>query len=289
MELNHLKTFYEVAKRGGFTSAARALRVSQPALSRAVRLLEESEGVRLFERGRQGVTLTEEGRIFFDACARIFRELEVLRTAASRGAGEVTGELSIAASDNLCNYVLPRLLPAFQRAHPRVRTRIFSGTSEQILGELRAQESEVGLFYTEVRDHRAFDCTPLWDVEFVAVCSAGLGTAGFETLGFVGSRAADYAKAYPALAMLRSAGIEPRTVVETNNQETQKQLVLAGLGYTLVPRHMVDEDLRAGRLRRLKTARTLKGTVYFVRKKGRAESRAAQKWRETLRSYHYGS
>lgn len=286
MELNHLKTFYEVARRGGFTAAARALRVSQPSLSRTVRLLEESEGVRLLERGKKGVTLTPEGKTFFEACARIFAEVEQLHLAVARGPGEISGELSLAASDNLCNYVLPRVLPGFSRAHPKVKVRLYSGTSEQILGELRAREGELGLFYTEVKDKRTFDSEPLWEVEFVPVCAPGL-TGDLSTLGFVGSRQADYAKAYPALAMLRSLGVEPRTVVETNNQETQKQLVLAGLGYTLVPRHMVEEDLRAGRLRRLKVARTLKGRVYLARRRGQAASRAAEAMRDALRSFAY--
>jgi DNA-binding transcriptional LysR family regulator len=289
MELNHLKTFYEVARLGSFTAAARFLRVSQPSLSRTVRLLEEGEGVRLLERGKNGVSLTADGRAFFDGCARIFAEVDQLHLAATRGSREISGDLSLAASDNLCNHVLPRILPDFGRRHPKVRVRLFAGTSDQILQELRAQQAELGLFYTETRNAKAFASEPLWEVEFVPVCAPEHGASDLGALGFIGSRASDYAKAYPALSMLRSVGVEPKTIFETNNQETQKQLALAGLGYTLVPRHMVESELRTGRLRRLKTPRSLKGRVFLVRKKSRALSRAAQALRETLQAFDYKS
>jgi DNA-binding transcriptional LysR family regulator len=54
MELNHLKYFYEVAKRGSFTGASKTLRVSQPSISKIVQLLEEREGVKLFNRNKKG-------------------------------------------------------------------------------------------------------------------------------------------------------------------------------------------------------------------------------------------
>ncbi|MGZ3729965.1 MAG: LysR family transcriptional regulator [Bdellovibrionota bacterium] len=287
MELNHLRVFYEVARRGGFTAAARALCVSQPSLSRSVKLLEDAENVRLLERGKRGVALTPEGRLFFASCERVFGELENLRLIAGQSKGEITGSLSIAASDNICNHVLPRLHPAFARANPKVRTRLFSGTSEQILEELRSRQAELGLFYTEVKDARTFTCEKLWSVEFVLVCGAQHQSPSMETLGFVGSRAVDYAKAYPALAMLRSAGMEPRTVFETNNQETQKQLVLAGYGCTLVPRHMVEGEIKSGKLKRMKTPKTLGGHVFLVSRRGQPLSRAAEAWREAVFAFDY--
>ena len=278
MDLHHLKIFYEVARRGGFTAAARTLRVSQPSLSRSVRLLEEAEKVTLLQRGKRGVTLTAEGKAFFGSCEKIFAEVETLRT--TRTGAELAGELAIAASDNLCNHVLPRVLPGFLRQHPGLKARLFSGTSEQILGELREGRAELGLFYTEVRD-RSFETEKLWPVEFVMV-RAPRAEAGD---AFVGSRTGDYAKAYPALAMLRSAGFDPKAVMETNNQETQKRMVMAGLGYSLLPSHMVEVELREGRLEKMKAPRQFKGQVFLASRRGVRLSRTAEAWRAVLRNF----
>jgi DNA-binding transcriptional LysR family regulator len=278
MDLHHLRIFYEVARRGGFTAAARTLRVSQPSLSRSVRLLEEEEQVTLLERSKRGVTLTADGRAFFASCEKIFAEVEGLKT--SRAGAELSGDLALAASDNLCNHVLPRVLPAFLRQHSRVKARLFSGTSEQILEELREGRAELGLFYSEVRDRKAFETEKLWPVEFVMVRAPG----GDEQ-AFVGSRSGDYAKAYPALAMLRSAGLDPKAVLETNNQETQKRMVMAGLGFSLLPAHMVEAELRTGRLEKMKTPRHFKGQVFLARRRGVRLSRSAEAWRDTLKNF----
>ena len=72
MELNHLKYFYEVARAGSFTAAARNLRVSQPSLSKTVALLEAREKIQLLERSKKGVTLTKIGMEVYTRCEKIF-------------------------------------------------------------------------------------------------------------------------------------------------------------------------------------------------------------------------
>src|SRR6187399_2564423 len=73
MEINHLKVFFEVAKIGSFTEAARRLNISQSALSRSVALLEEIEKVILFERSKRGLTLTSTGEEVFRKCEELFQ------------------------------------------------------------------------------------------------------------------------------------------------------------------------------------------------------------------------
>src|SRR6185312_8942101 len=72
MELNHLRYFYEVAKSGSFTEAARRLHISQSALSKAVAQLEDAEGVKLLTRSKKGVVLTLIGSEIFTKSSAIF-------------------------------------------------------------------------------------------------------------------------------------------------------------------------------------------------------------------------
>lgn len=74
MELNHLKYFYFVAREGGFSKASRLLRVAQPALTRAVKALEDDLEVTLFERRGRGVLLTKVGNDVYRKCEIVFAQ-----------------------------------------------------------------------------------------------------------------------------------------------------------------------------------------------------------------------
>src|SRR4051794_3914037 len=114
MELNHLKYFYEVARRQSFTKASSALRVSQPSISRTIKQMEDVVGARLLDRTRRGgVSLTDTGKLFFQSCESIFQELENLKTTVQQKGAEVAGVLSVGASDNICNYLFPEIFTAF--------------------------------------------------------------------------------------------------------------------------------------------------------------------------------
>jgi DNA-binding transcriptional LysR family regulator len=280
LELNHLRYFYEVAKHGSFTAAARAIRVSQPSLSKVIRQLEERENVILFERGKNGVTLTDKGKLVFATCQLVFQELDTLQTNLTEQKDVVAGDLLLGASDNLCNYVLPPLLSDFQQKFPQVTVKLFSGSAPQIQSEILDGGAELGLFYTKVKEGREFSAEPLSFVEFALVRAS----RGADLGPYIGSRANDYSRAYPALEMLHSIGIRPRVAFETNNQETQKKLALLGAGFTLVPVHMVEVELKTGALRRIRTEKPLGSWVSLIWRRNRPLSKVARLFSDELRS-----
>jgi DNA-binding transcriptional LysR family regulator len=291
MELNHLKYFYEIARQGSFTKASRFLRVSQPSLSKTVRLLEEGEGVRLFDRNRKGVKLTHLGKVYYESCEKIFSELGNLNRAVENLKDDCTGELSIGASDNLCNYLLPSLLQDFTKTHPKVHIKLGSGVAEFIRNELFWELIELGLFYTPLRE-RDLICEKVGFVEFWIVYAPkfdGKSKAKFLTVkdlpkhGYVGSRSADYKLPAPCNRMLDSIGVVPNIVFETNNQETQKRMAMQGYGYTVVPRHMVEAEVQRGLLRTVLTPKKLGWDLLLLTKRGRTLSKPAAVFREYLK------
>ena len=122
MELRHLRYFAAVAAHGSFSRAAENLHLTQPALSRQVKDLEEELGVPLFERGKNAVTLTDAGERFYaearDLLARADRAIERVRGAAR------TEVLRFAYGPSLTAGILPRALERFQAAAPRVRIEL---------------------------------------------------------------------------------------------------------------------------------------------------------------------
>ena len=272
--------FREVAEQGGFSGAARALRISQPTLSKAVRLLEEEFGVRLFERSQgRRVELSAAGQGVLDTCRRILDEVEELSVRLKAGGRALSGPVTLAASDNLCHYVLPSLLRPFFCEHPRARLRLTAGTSASIREELLARRSELGVFFTRLAEP-SLELTELGFVPFLAVVApstlargsgARLRASALAEISYVGSRQRDYAAPYPALRMLDELGLKPGEVVETNIQEVQKRLVLEGYGYSVIPAFMVQDELRRGELRALEGPR-VGSSLYLARLRGRPRS-----------------
>lgn len=287
MELNHLKYFYEVAKRGSFTKASKALRVSQPSISKMVKLLEERENVKLLDRAKRGgVYLTPTGKRFYESCVTIFSEVTTLQNVVHDEIEECAGDLSVGASDNICNYVLPNVLEPFLKKHQKVRLKLFSGTSDSIKTELLAGHSEIGFFYTKVREP-GFTTESLAFASFAIVYNPSafpkLALEELQNTPYVGSRMSDYSKPYPTLEMLHSLGITPKSIIETNNQETQKRLALKGYGYTVVPEFMVQSEISKGTLRAIKTSRKIGSSVYLVKRKNRTLTKPAQEFEAHLR------
>lgn len=283
MELNHLRYFFEVARRGSFTAASRSLRVSQPSISRMVAQLEAKHETRLLERGRKGIRLTSDGRVFFERCEIIFGEVERLKRSIERGRREIRGTLSLGASDNLSNYVLPGFFQEFWTHYPTIKIQLLSGTSMQIRDEILGKDAELGLFYTMLKEP-SLEQKRITSVEFVIVCSPGnlklkergRTPASLSDLFYIGSRLTDYRHPYCSLKMLEDQGIRPKLFFETNSQETQKRMAMLEKGYTVLPRFMVREEIRSGSLVIVPTPKRLSADLYLARKKGRALSQAAE-------------
>src|SRR6185312_4062686 len=132
MNLHHLSIFFAVAETGSLTASARKLHISQPALSRELKMFEERLGVSLFERHSRGMRLTQAGEVLNQYAQRLF-ELERAAEGAMREiAGGQRGRLAIGASNTIGTYVLPRILAAFRRARPGVQVTLFVGNTQQV-------------------------------------------------------------------------------------------------------------------------------------------------------------
>jgi aminoethylphosphonate catabolism LysR family transcriptional regulator len=142
--VNHaqLRAFHAVATQGGFTRAAAALGLTQPTLSGQVKALEETYGVRLFERRGRGIELTGLGRALHDTTRRLFgleAEAEQLLAAAR---GLTTGQLRVGAD---APYLAVPLLAAFSGRYPGIRLSLTFGNTERVLRELFERRSDVAV------------------------------------------------------------------------------------------------------------------------------------------------
>jgi DNA-binding transcriptional LysR family regulator len=136
MELRHLRYFAAVAAHGSFSRAADNLHLTQPALSRQVKDLEEELGVPLFVRGKNAVTLTEAGELFYEEARDLLARAD---QAIQRVRGEARNEiLRVGYAPSLTTGILPGALEKFQTATPRVRIEFADLTPREMVDLAKA-------------------------------------------------------------------------------------------------------------------------------------------------------
>ena len=156
MENFRLKVFRTVAEEASFRRAAERLHLSQPAVSQQIHALEEELSAPLFDRGKGRIRLTGAGAVLLRYARKGARLAEEARAALDSLRGETTGALRIGASMTVTQYILPRMLAAFLRQHPRIQPVVTSGNTEQIVAALAHRKIDLGLIEGPVSSREVF-------------------------------------------------------------------------------------------------------------------------------------
>jgi DNA-binding transcriptional LysR family regulator len=258
--LPHLETFACAAELANFTAAAKALGLTQPAVSQRISALEQELKVPLFAREGGRVLLTDAGRLLHGFAQRI---LDLHRQAREEVSGRPvprTGELSLAASSVPGEHVLPRLLALFRERHPHVQIRATAADSQAVLALIERGEAHLGLV------GRRGDC-PHLDYRSI----------GHDTLALIVPAAHPWAHRRSVTLeelvhqplVLREAGsgsrwcleqalgragrsvADLRVALELGSTEAIKEAVLLGLGVAVLSTHAVEKETRSGTLHAL--------------------------------------
>lgn len=145
MDLRKLEIFTTVARLSSFSAAAQELHMAQPAVSIAVRKLEESLATPLFDRSGRRVTLTVEGRALLDQALGILEQVEALKRSSSAMKSLLQGELSVACPSMLATYFLPGLLSGYLTEHPGLTASITQAGTARIEEMLLDDAIEIGV------------------------------------------------------------------------------------------------------------------------------------------------
>lgn len=167
------EVFFEVALQLSFTKASQALFISQPAISKHVRQLEEEYRASLFERKGNAIALTEEGKILFDSLQKVKtleKNLEV-ELNTYRDPARIKGELKLGASTTVALYIVPPVLSKFRKKYPDTKLSLFNRNSESVLQALMNHEIDLGIVEGPNKLSQVKSQLFLTD-EVVPVCSA---------------------------------------------------------------------------------------------------------------------
>ena len=141
--LNYYKAFFMVASTGSISKAAERLFISQPAVSKSIRLLEEELGTRLFKRGSRGVALTEEGNILYEHLKRAFDTITKAEDELEHINSLGIGELRLGVSTSLCRYILMPHLKSFIADNPHIKLTIDCHSTYNTIHQL--QDGNIGV------------------------------------------------------------------------------------------------------------------------------------------------
>jgi DNA-binding transcriptional LysR family regulator len=250
--LNTMRAFVAVAEDQGFAPAARRLRMSPPAVTRAIAALEERIGTRLLHRTTRVVRLTEAGTRFLADCKRILGEIEEAEASAGGAHAEPRGELAVTAPVMFGRmYVAPVLLD-FLASHPHVVARmLFLDRVVDLLDE----GLDVAVRIAHLPDSSLTAIPVGWVRQVVCASPAYLaahGTPGapadlarFDAITFSQAVSRQEWQFGPTG---RGATVNPRTHLVVNTADVAVAAAVAGRGLTRVLSYQSAPDVRAGRL-----------------------------------------
>jgi DNA-binding transcriptional LysR family regulator len=272
--LTHLDTFAEAAESGSFTAAARALGLTQAAVSQRVQALERDLGVALFRRQGGRASLTDAGRLLYSFAHRILALHAEARRAVAGRPRPVVGNLTLAASSVPGEHLLPALLAAFGGKYPQVRVRVTVSDSQAVMDQVGRGRADLGLVGgMAARPHlefRPFACDHMVLVvgtaqapdlkkrlSLRALCRQPL------ILREVGSASRWCLE--QALARAGRSVNDLNVVLELGSNEAIKEAVQRGIGAAVLSEQVVEKEVRAGRLLALRvTGLCLKRDMYVV-------------------------
>ena len=250
--LAQIRTFVTVAEQKHFVSAAAKLGISQPSLSQALASLENGLGLQLIERSTRRVIVTPTGEALLPYAKATLDAADAF-LAQSRGAlGELAGPLNIGIIPTIAPYLLPGVLIGIEENYPDLEPRIVENQTDQLLKMLRDGQLDLAVLATPTHAP-GLEQLPLYDEPFVAVTNPDDPLAGSTDLGL------DSLKDLNLLLLddghcLRdqivelckiaeaTPGARKHAVTRASSLTTIVQLVVAGLGSTLIPASAVGTE-----------------------------------------------
>lgn len=263
--LSLYKVFYTVANTGNISKAASELFISQPAISKSIRKLEQSLDVTLFSRNSRGVQLTEEGEVLYGYVQSAFYSLQMGESQLKKINDLGIGHLHIGVSTTLCKYMLLPYLKDFIAAHPHIRITIECQSTNHTLQLLKENKIDLGLIGRPERLHHIhFDS--LGEIEDIFVSTSSY----LENLSLRTRHQKKSQREASPEEILKSATlmlldkenmtrqyiddylslyhIESNNLLEVSTMDLLIEFAKVGLGVACVIRQFVEKELKEGSL-----------------------------------------
>ena len=292
MDISTYQAFIAVSEHGTFSKAAESLYITQPAISKRIALLESQLGSQLFDRIGKRIMLNEAGNALLPIAERILLEVKESQRVIDNLSGQVSGHLSLVTSHHIGLRRLPNILKQYAQNFPQVRLDLAFMDSENACQKIEKGEYELGVVTLPLIKSKRLKLTPLWNDPLTIAVSLDHPLVKIaEKQAITLNDLAVHSAILPAIGTYTRTVIEKPiiqkhgsldVILETNYLETIRMMVSIGLGWSALPRAMLDETLVEINVKGLEIERTLG----IVQHKGRSLSNAGRAFIMKLKNYN---
>jgi DNA-binding transcriptional LysR family regulator len=281
-----LESFLTVAAVSNISVAAKRLHLSQPAVTKQLRTLEQALRVKLVQRTARGIRLTTAGELLRDYGKRSANLLDECQLALGELAAGDAGRLSIGAGVTTSMFQLPEWLSVYRQRWPRIDICVRTGSSSSVAELVQAREIDCGFVTSDIA-HRELESERLYAEDIVLVVAAEApyrARVALEDVPLI---------MFPAHAGFRhflersfaAVGLTPHVKMEIDSVEATKSLVTVGLGAAFLPAAAVRRELEAAQLRRVQVLglSRLRRYTSMLRRKDRLSSTALNQFMRLVR------
>jgi len=290
LNFRHLQAFVTVARLNSFTRAAKLLHVSQPALTKQVRQLEKTLGIRLFDRDTRTVALTHIGTELHPVVAQLLREIEGVVFNSQELAAKGRGIIRVAALPSLCSTILTIALARFRAQHPGVSVVLRDVVAQRVVSMVKAEEVDFGVGSAPAGDP---------DIRFTALLSDQMVVAFPAKHPLRQCKSVKLNQLVRVPLVLMTADSSVRKLVdaafastgqlimpayEATYMSTAAGMVKAGLGVTILPSSAIQMGELAGLVTRPISRPAITRELGVIEKTARSLSPAAEGFLRTIKA-----
>ena len=250
--LTQYKTFYEVAKSENVSKASRILLISQPAVSKSIKKLEESLGVKLFDRTTVGLNLTAEGKLLYDHLTTAFNYINDVELKLKTFSNINFGHIRIGASQSLIKHLLMSYISIYAREHPNIRLSVTTMHTNKCFEKLTEKKIDLAFLHKNNNTYKEIEYVSLLDIHYCFVASKEY----ISYFSKVFEKDPDYFTNGNILLLDKknttrdiidnvfdANKIIPRQIMEVNNTETMIDFAKNGVGIACVVEEFIQDEL----------------------------------------------
>lgn len=260
LDLHKLRIFLQVSQVGSFSAAADLLLMTQSGVSQHIQELENTLGIRLFDRKPRGVALTAAGQTLVAYAEQIFALVSEAETAVADAAKLSGGVIRVGATPGIGMYVLPGWISEFRTKHPHNQIALSTRTTAEIVALLRAGQLDLGIIEGEIDDDSAnIHVRTLQSVEqWLVVGPSHLwwprDTVDLSEIGgeVVITRQRGAASRLWLDNLFKRHKVRVRIAAEFDNVESIKRAVSGSTAISVLPRYTIEQEERLGLLKALR-------------------------------------
>ena len=255
--MQQIEALMLLIEEGSFSRAAKKMFLTQPAITKHIKNLEEALGIKVASRSNMGISLTPEGQVFYDYAKKILKLKNEAKDRILKLNQSESGSIHISASTIPATYILPAVLSGFCKDHSDIRIFVTTHDSEETLNRVIDNQAELG-FVGKESANRKLHCEALWKDRLILAVppnhpfrqknSVSLNSLRKEAL-IIREKGSATRDIFEGILRERALGLSQfRIVGELGSSEAIKEAVLAGMGVSVISTHAIKRELAQERL-----------------------------------------